>query len=149
VTIKTTTGGNYPLTDTGSNGVYVSNALTLDPTQQYILNITTADGRHYVSDPVTPKATPPIDNLSWTLGFDAVANTEAVNIYLNTHDPSNKTRFYRWDIIDTWEHLSQKRTFYSVIDKTITYIRYDTTQLALLVQRSFNRYPAGHLEWIE
>ena len=126
VSIQTTAGSSYPLIDTGSNGVYVSDALTLDPTQQYILKITTADGRHYVSDPVTPKATPPIDSLSWTLGFDAVANTEAVNIYLNTHDPSNNTRFYRWDFIDTWEHQPQKRTFYMVKNKTIDYIS-DTT----------------------
>ena len=34
VTIKDGTGASYPLLDTGSNGIYISSLLSLDPTQQ-------------------------------------------------------------------------------------------------------------------
>ena len=122
VVIMNTAGIGYPLTDTGSNGIYISDALSLDPEQQYILAVTTADGNQYASDPITPKQAPPIDSVTWTLGFDDVANTEAVNIYVNTHDPSGSTRFYRWDFTETWAHESLRMTVYLVQDKIITLV---------------------------
>src|ERR1700750_414803 len=75
VFIKNTAGMAYPMMDTASNGVYVSDALSLDPPQQYILSVTTADGNQYASDPITPKQAPPIDSVTWPIGFDNVANT--------------------------------------------------------------------------
>jgi len=125
VFIKNTTGMAYPLTDTGSNGIYVSDALSLDPTQQYILSVATADGNQYASDPITPKQAPAIDSVTWTIGFDNVANTDAVNIYVNAHDPSGNTRFYRWDFIETWAHESIHMTNYLVQDKRIVIV-YDS-----------------------
>jgi hypothetical protein len=123
VTIKDGTGASYPLIDTGSNGIYVSSILSLDPTQQYTLSITTANGNQYASDPIVPKEPPPIDSLNWTLGFDGAYNTQAVNIYVNTHDPTNKTRFYRWDFIETWAHDAIYKTFYSILpNKKIEYV---------------------------
>ena len=119
VFIKNMAGISYPLTDTGSNGIYVSNTLSLDPAQQYILSVTTEDGNQYTSDPITPKQAPPIDSVTWTLGFDNVANTKAVNIYVNTHDPAGNTRFYRWDFTETWAHESIRMTVYLVQDKII------------------------------
>jgi Domain of unknown function (DUF4249) len=129
VFIKNGAGVSYPLIDTGSNGIYVSSALTLDPTQQYVLSITTSDGNQYASDPATPKQTPPIDSVTWILGFDSTANTQAIKIYLNTHDPSNNTRYYRWDFTETWTHESLFRSFYLVQNKQIVYVS-DTTQHA-------------------
>ncbi|HET7000001.1 MAG TPA: DUF4249 domain-containing protein [Puia sp.] len=122
INIINAAGISYPLADTGSNGIYVSDALSLYPTQQYILSVTTADGNQYISDSITPKQSPPIDSVIWTLGFDDVANTEAVNIFVDTHDPSRNTRFYRWDFIETWEHESLSMTPYLVQDKIITLV---------------------------
>jgi hypothetical protein len=129
VSIKNAAGISYPLIDTGANGIYVSSALSLDPTQQYTLSVLTSDGNQYASDPVMPKQTPPIDSVTWILGFDSAANTQAIKIYLNTHDPSNNTRYYRWDFIETWTHESLFRTFYLVQNKQIVYVT-DTTQHA-------------------
>ena len=128
VTIKDGTGASYPLMDTGSNGIYVSSVLSLDPAQQYRLSITTSDGNQYASDPVNSKQPPPIDSVNWTLGFDGAANTEAVNIYVNTHDPSNNTRFYRWDFTETWEHESLFRTPYLIQQDTNIVFVGDSTQ---------------------
>jgi hypothetical protein len=129
VFIKNGAGASYPLIDTGSNGIYVSSALTLDPAQRYTLSITTSDGNQYASDAVTPKQTPPIDSVTWTLGLDGAVDSEAVNIYVNTHDPSNNTRYYRWDFIETWTHEPLFRTFYLVQNKQIVYVS-DSTQHA-------------------
>jgi Domain of unknown function (DUF4249) len=122
VTIKDGAGKSYPLTDTGSNGIYVSTKLSLYPTQEYTLSVLTADGNQYASDPVVSKQPPPIDSVNWTLGFDGAANTQAVNIYVNTHDPTNQTHFYRWDFIETWAHDAIYKTFYSILNKKIVYV---------------------------
>jgi hypothetical protein len=123
VIIKSNTGASYQLIDTGSNGIYVSPVLSLNPAEPYSLSITTANGSQYTSDPVFSKQPPPIDSVSWTLGFDGAADAQAVNIYVNTHDPSGKTRFYRWDFIETWAHDVIYRTFYSILpNKKIEYI---------------------------
>ena len=121
VLIQGSDGNRYPLVDTGSHGNYMSDPLSLDATKKFTLLITTSDGEQYQSDPVTPKSTPPIDSLTWTLGMDGAANTQAVNIYLNTHDPTNNTRFYRWDFTETWEHDSKYKIFYIVENKKIVY----------------------------
>lgn len=129
VSIMNAAGMSYPLVDTGVNGIYVSSSLSLDPVQQYTLSVVTADGNQYVSDPSTPKQTPPIDSVTWILGFDSAAGSPAVNIFVNTHDQSGKTRFYRWDFIETWAHESIFRTFYLIQNKLIVYVS-DTTQHA-------------------
>jgi hypothetical protein len=129
VNIINTSGISYPLADTGSNGIYVSAELTLDPSQKYILSVTTKNGNQYASDPVTPTLTPPIDSVYWTLGTDGATGEQAVNIFLNTHDPSNNTRLYRWDFTETWEHESLYKTPYLVLNKKIVLVN-DSTRHA-------------------
>ncbi len=119
VNIMSETGIGYPLTDTGSDGIYVSPELNLDLSQKYILSVTTKNGNQYSSDPVTPRQTPPIDSVYWSLGTDGATGEQAVNIFLNAHDPSNNTHLYRWDFTETWEHESLYKTTYLVRDKKI------------------------------
>lgn len=63
----------------------------------YKLHIKTANGKEYLSDPVTIQRTPPIDSLQWDQHDD-------IFIYVNTHDPENSTRYYRWDFTETSEY---------------------------------------------
>jgi hypothetical protein len=87
----------YPLTEIG-NGAYSSvNALNIDPSHKYRLHILTSDGKEYASDYVPFKSSPPIDSIGWNL------KNGGVQIYVNTHDPLNKTIYYRWDYGETWE----------------------------------------------
>jgi Domain of unknown function (DUF4249) len=95
--IVSSSGASYPLTDTANTGIYSSAPLNLDITQQYSIAITTSDGQKYSSDPVPCKQTPPIDSLSWQQPYDLI-------IYVNTHDPTGNTRYYRYDYQATWEH---------------------------------------------
>ena len=109
-------GVTFPLIDTGANGNYVSTFLNLDPTQKYQISVTTSDGNKYLSDLVTPKTAPPIDSLSWEVVDDPAVGTQVVNVYVNAHDPTNNTRYYRWDYLETWQHESAFETFWALIN---------------------------------
>ena len=110
VLIQSANGNSYPLIDTAGNGVYVSQNLNLDNSQSYQLSIITSDGNQYMSDLVFAKKAPPIDSLTWELADDPVSGLQAVKIYINSHDPANNTHYYRWDYIETWEHVSVYET---------------------------------------
>jgi hypothetical protein len=112
VTIQSSGGASYPLVDSAGNGVYYSAPLSLAPNLQYAIQVTTADGRKYASDMVTPKTTPPIDSLYFEQPSD-------LNIFVNTHDPAAATHYYRWDYTETWEHDAQLYTAWGVKDGMI------------------------------
>jgi Domain of unknown function (DUF4249) len=92
-------GTRYPLQERVT-GRYVSLPLNLNPSNQYRLNITTADGANYLSDFVPVKNTPPLDSLTWKQHGDSVT------IYLSTHDAQNNTRYYRWEYEEDWEYAA-------------------------------------------
>ena len=88
------------------SGVYRMEQYDFDPEDKYRLRIKTITGKVYLSDYVPVKKSPQIDQLSWKrIGDD-------VQIYVNTHDPQNNTRYYRWDFRETWEIHS---AFYSTL----------------------------------
>jgi hypothetical protein len=110
--IVSSSGASYPLTDTGNTGIYSSAPLNLDITQRYSIAITTSDGQKYSSDPVPCKQTPPIDSLYWQQPSD-------LTIYVNTHDPTGNTRYYRYDYQETWEHDAELSTPWIVVNDTL------------------------------
>jgi hypothetical protein len=112
-------GYAFPLTDTGSNGGYFSGPLNLDPNRKYQLSVVTAGGKKYLSDFVSSKAAPAIDSVYWTLDDDAVLGTQVINVYLDAHDPSNNTRYYRWDFEETWQNRSRYESKWMVIGDSI------------------------------
>jgi len=80
-----------------SNGKYASSAvLSLDLSKKYRLHIS-GNGKEYASDYIAVKKTPPIDSI----GF--VPKGSNLNIYVNTHDATNSTRYYRWDYTEAWK----------------------------------------------
>lgn len=95
ITIQSDDNQSYSLRET-TNGNYISNNLNLDNTHKYRLNINTADGKNYITDYVAPIQTPAIDSIGFTI------KSNGLQIYVNTHDPKNSTRYYRWDYIETW-----------------------------------------------
>jgi Domain of unknown function (DUF4249) len=98
LTIEASGGGSYGLQEAG-NGNYSIDHLNLGISETYRLRIITANGNNYLSDYVPAKQAPPIDSLNWKQENDA-------SIYISTHDPTNNTRYYRWDFIETWNYLS-------------------------------------------
>lgn len=98
------------LADLG-NGQYTGSELNLDPSLRYRLRIITNDQREYVSGYEPVRNNPPIDSISWVNGNDGV------QLFVNTHDPENATRYYQWSYEETWEY----HPLY------ISSLKYDTT----------------------
>ncbi len=99
-------------------GMYQSNPLLLNASSKYRLKITTSSGNQYASDYVEVGQPPPIDSITWQQQND-------VTISLDTHDPLNKTKYYRWDFIETYQYeapleaeLSQNNGVLFYVDAT-------------------------------
>jgi hypothetical protein len=99
VTVEGDQNTVYPLAGS-ANGNYVSAGLNLDNMHKYRLHIKTSDGKEYLSDFVQVVNSYPIDSVNYVIGPDGF------NGYVNTHDPKNNTRYYRWtyhsQLPDSW-----------------------------------------------
>jgi hypothetical protein len=102
----------YPLQEQ-RNGIYSSENPGLMVGAEYRLRIQLPDGRKYASDYVLARETPEIDSVSWERDEKGVA------LFVTTHDPSNTTRYYRWDYQETWEIHSRYFARYKYINGTV------------------------------
>ncbi len=89
---------SYALTE-GVQGTYAAAQLTLKDNVRYRLYIKTSEGKEYLSDFAKPIKTPPIDNIRWEQPQD-------LTLFINTHDPQNVIRYYKWEYEETWEFHS-------------------------------------------
>jgi hypothetical protein len=77
----------------------------------YTLHISTSsalNNLNYESFPMEMKPVPPIDSVYYekiTLqeSSERSGGQEGCQIFLNTHDPKNECKFYRWEYTETWE----------------------------------------------
>ena len=79
------------------NGECVLATQSLVLGKKYKVIITLTNGKVYETGYLEGKATPEIDNISYAI------TDKGFQIYANTHDPENDTRFYNWDYDETWE----------------------------------------------
>jgi hypothetical protein len=99
-------GSAYGLNEV-TEGVYQLAGVTLDNTRKFRLRITTLDNnKQYLSDYEQAKVTPPIDSIGFTITGNKLL------LYANSHDPSNNTRYYRFDYTETWRFHSQYYSSY-------------------------------------
>lgn len=96
VTVEGSDNSKKPLTMVTA-GSYENNDLALSPDKEYRLRIKTNDGKEYLSAFVKVKMTPEIDSI----GVKQTGND--ISLFVNTHDPSNNTRYYKWSYEETWE----------------------------------------------
>ena len=98
VTVESDANASYPLKEI-TPGTYASAALGLSNTSRYRLRIITNTNTHttYLSDFTMAKDSPPIDSVGYTI------QPNGLQVYVNTHDATNNTRYYRWDYVETWE----------------------------------------------
>jgi hypothetical protein len=85
----------FPLKEI-AKGLYAAPSLNLNSTKRYRLNIKTTQGSTYRSDFVDVKVSPPIDSVSWKI------KANGLDLFVNSHDVSNKTRYYRWEYVETY-----------------------------------------------
>ncbi len=88
------------------NGNYSALNLNLVLNNEYRLRIRTSTGREYLSEYVKAKQTPAIDSIGWRRDGDLV------RLYVNAHDASGNTRYYRWDYDETWEIRAHYYSWY-------------------------------------
>ena len=99
---------------TGNNsGEYTNPQLNLNSNQKYRLRISTTDGKEYLSDFVPVLTSPAIDSIHWK------RTDNEVQLFASTHDPQNKTWYYRWEFDETWEIHSYFISNFQYIDPRV------------------------------
>jgi hypothetical protein len=101
ITVEGETGEKYSFVEKGGGQYYLTSQNYIQ-TGKYRLRIKTKNGKEYLSDYVAAKKTPAIDSVTWE--YDKVS--DAIVIKVDTHDPKNQTRFYRWKFEQTYEYRS-------------------------------------------
>lgn len=106
-------GMSYPLHET-IPGTYASDTSNFRgyTGRKYQLHINTRyslmNNMNYESYPIEMKPVPPIDSVYFERRtFEATdkysPDIDECQIYIDTHDPDNSCRYYRWDYSETWE----------------------------------------------
>jgi hypothetical protein len=106
--------GNSFILEEIKAGTYITNSATFkgEIGRSYTLQITTNNGlknQNYESFPMEMKPVPPIDSIYYEKkivkeDIEGWFGIDACQIYLDTHDPENICKFYRWDYSETWVH---------------------------------------------
>jgi len=110
VVIEDSLQNTYPLRET-QPGTYSYPAFVFNNTTTYRMRITTG-GKQYASDFVSLVSSPPIDSINFIR--QQTDARDGVQIYANSHDPQNKTHYYRWQYSETWE-------FHSAVQATVAF----------------------------
>jgi len=97
-----TTPGTYTSDPTKFQGI-IGRTYTLHIRTNLTNNIL-----NYESFPVEIKPVPPIDSLyyekvTFQEGPDGSVSQEGCQIFLDTHDPKNECKFFRWEYSETWQ----------------------------------------------
>ncbi len=106
VSVESDQNQTYPLQEKG-DGTYVLGVTNFDPNRKYRLNVKTADTKLYQSDFVNLKIAPAIDSVYYKTESD-----KKISFYVNTHDATKSSRYYRWDYKETWSYTSLYQAFW-------------------------------------
>jgi hypothetical protein len=115
--IEGLTGSSFSF-QTGIDGVYTCAAPFLSTDDKYRLHIYLADGREYASDYVEVKQSPPIDSLEWQEKGD-------ISVYVNTHDPAGKAKYYKWEYDETVEYRAVYESLVDFRDGALVFLEPD------------------------
>jgi len=112
VQISDDQGHNYSLNES-SPGIYITDSTIFkgETGRTYTLDIFESNGNgfiHYKSYPAVMRPVPPVDSIYYekTIIKEKTASSRGINgcrIYLDTHDPEDSCKFYRWDFSETWK----------------------------------------------
>lgn len=111
ITVESENGETFAFYPAG-NGLYRLPPARFDQETKYRLKIRRANGNEYESAFVVVSKTPPIDSVGYRLDADR----NAVIVQVNTHDPANATRFYRWSFEETFEY---RAAYYSSLIRDV------------------------------
>lgn len=113
-------------TKQGKKIEYQINTNGINPALKYKLCVIIGSKR-YESDLIPVLSSPPIDSI----GFNVDTVKRSVTFYVNTKDPSNNTKYYKWNFTEDWEFKSQYMSF----------VRYDrNADKVFEIDQDDNRY---------
>lgn len=113
-------------TKQGKKIEYQVNTNGINPALKYKLCVIIGSKR-YESDLIPVLSSPPIDSI----GFNVDTVKRSVTFYVNTKDPSNNTKYYKWNFTEDWEFKSQYMSF----------VRYDrNADKVFEIDQDDNRY---------
>jgi hypothetical protein len=106
-------GLEIPLHETKSGVYEFPESAKFQIGDSYQIQIQTNKGDQYLSDFVELRATPPIDSVTWQYEEKPLYGLKGLQVYLNAHDETNKTKYYRWHYTETWlYHTPYKARIY-------------------------------------
>ena len=114
ISVQSESGETFGFTEKGK-GLYILPPVRVDLTRKYRLSVILKGGSEYLSEYVTVTTTPPIDSISTKV--DEPRN--GMVFMVNTHDATNKTRFYRWKFEETYEYTAAHYSSLVVVGKDI------------------------------
>jgi hypothetical protein len=154
VKISDDRGNTYTLKESAA-GTYVTDPAKFQGIigRWYTLHINTNtayNNLNYESFPVELKPVPKIDSLYYEKktirGKDEISQAvEGCQVYLNTHDPANNCKYYRWEYSETWEF----RIPYDVTNK-ICWLSDNSDKInvkntSVFAEDRINRYPLNFI----
>ncbi len=125
VWVESETGTRYNGYETkdGDRVEYQINTTGIDPEKRYKLCVVLGT-TVYESDLVPVLQSPQID----TIGFFTDELKTSVTFYVNSHDPTNSTRYYRWSYTEDWEFQSLFRSTFEYIPANDTIVEIPWSQ---------------------
>ena len=154
VTISDDLGNIFGLTEPFA-GTYVTDTAQFRGTigRFYTLHIhasTSYKNHIFESFPIEMKPVPPIDSLYYEKVAieenNGVISQEGCQVYLNTHDPTNQIKFYRWEYVETWEfHLP-----YTLVPNKICWFSNNSKEIKIkntssLAEARIERFPINFI----
>jgi Domain of unknown function (DUF4249) len=103
--VQSSNGASYPLNE-NSPGKYSIGQIPVDTSLQYRIHIKTSSSKEYLSDLEEAKISPPIDSVAW------IADTNAIDISISTHDDQKKSIYYQWEYVETWQYSTMLESGY-------------------------------------
>jgi hypothetical protein len=150
VTISDNLFNTYNLIETVP-GTYVTDSTTFQGKigVQYTLRIN-SNNIHYQSMPMEIVPVPAIDSIYYEKKIfreatDLLAADEGYQVYLNTHDPGNNCKYFRWNYSETWEFTLP----YDVVNKrcwiTNNSDRINIKNTSVLAEDRVERFPLNYI----
>lgn len=110
VTLLDSEGASYLLHE-DSAGHYSVRDVPVRDDARYRVHIRTQPGYEYQSELVAIYPTPPIDSIGW------ITNEDELTVRVNTHDFTNKTKYFRWTYEETWAYHAQVLSQFKVVGR--------------------------------
>ena len=154
VKISDDMGNAYSLKETVA-GIYVTDPAKFQGIigRWYTLHIntnTSYNNLNYESFPMELKPVPKIDSIYYEKKIirekDEISQAvEDCQVYLNTHDPANNCKFYRWEYSETWEFRLPYDVTSRVCWLSNNSDRINVKNTSVFEEDRINRYPLNFI----